>query len=218
MSLPSACNRCFPVQTCSPVEDLSIWVLLSWELWLGVYSVFVCFFSLLVMLSSEIQKIPRNPLVRGFPDVGNFSSFTTPFPGWVSIPNSFVSHFVFYILSCLLLKKMGCLSGCLVSCTRVQKLLCGNCSEFKWSFDEFVGEKVVSPSYSSTILGLPPSNPLPLASFIFYVLDILCCDVLLVPKHRSLISFYILHFFLIVKAKRKLMVKRGSTSKHPTFP
>ena len=131
MSLPSACNRCFPVQTCSPVEDLSIWVLLSWELWLGVYSVFVCFFSLLVMLSSEIQKIPRNPLVRGFPDVGNFSSFTTPFPGWVSIPNSFVSLFVFYILSCLLLKKMGCLSGCLVSCTRVQKLLCGNCSEFK---------------------------------------------------------------------------------------
>ena len=29
---------------------------------------------------------------------------------------------------------------------------------FKWSFNEFVGEKVVSPSYSSTILGLPPSN------------------------------------------------------------
>ena len=28
---------------------------------------------------------------------------------------------------------------------------------FKCSFDEFVGEKVVSPSYSSTILGPPAS-------------------------------------------------------------
>ena len=158
-----------------------------------ILCLFVSFFPLLVMLSSEIPKIPRNPLVRGFPDVGNFSSFTTPFPGWVSVPNSFVSLFVFYILSCLLLKKMGCLSGCLVSCTRVQKLLCGNCSEFKWPFGEFVGEKVVSPSYSSTIFGLPP--PPPLASFIFCVLDILCCDALLVLKHRSLISFYNLHFF-----------------------
>ena len=30
-------------------------------------------------------------------------------------------------------------------------------SAFKCSFDEFVGEKVVSPSYSSAILGPPPS-------------------------------------------------------------
>ena len=35
---------------------------------------------------------------------GNISSFTTPSPGWVSIPNSFVSFFIFYILSYLLLK------------------------------------------------------------------------------------------------------------------
>ena len=51
---------------------------------------------------------------------------------------------------------MGCLSGCLVSSASVQKLFCGICSAFKLSFDEFVGEKVVSPSYSSAILGLPP--------------------------------------------------------------
>ena len=31
-------------------------------------------------------------------------------------------------------------------------------SAFKCSFDEFVGEKVVSLSYSSTILGLSPSR------------------------------------------------------------
>ena len=37
-----------------------------------------------------------------------------------------------------------------------QKLFCGVCSAFKCSFDEFVGEKVVSPSYSSAVLAPPP--------------------------------------------------------------
>ena len=87
---------------------------------------------------------------------GNFSSFKTPSPGWVCAPNSFVSLYIFYILSYLLLKTMGCLSGYLVSSASVQKLFCGISSVFKCSFDEFVGEKVVSLSYSSTILGLPP--------------------------------------------------------------
>ena len=43
------------------------------------------------------------------------------------------------------------LSGCLVSSASIQKLFCGIYSVFKCSFDEFVGEKVVSLSYS------PPS-------------------------------------------------------------
>ena len=81
----------------------------------------------------------------------------TPSPGQVSVPNSFVCLFVFYILSYLLSKRTACLSRCLVSSASIQKLFCGNCSTFKWSFDEFVGEKTVSPSYSSTILGLPLS-------------------------------------------------------------
>ena len=55
---------------------------------------------------------------------------------------------------------MGCFSGCLMSSAGIQKLFCGIYSEFKCSFDEFVGEKVVSPSYSSAILGLPPSKRL----------------------------------------------------------
>ena len=76
----------------------------------------------------------------------------TPSPGQVSFPNSFVPLFIFYILSHLLSKRMGCLSGCLVSSTSIQKLFCGICSAFKLSFNEFVGEKVVSLSYSSTIL------------------------------------------------------------------
>ena len=59
------------------------------------------------------------------------------------------------ILSYLFSKRMGCLFGSLVSSASVQKLFYGSCSAFKWSFDAFVGEKVISPSYSSTILGRP---------------------------------------------------------------
>ena len=84
------------------------------------------------------------------------SLFKTPFPGRSAIPTSFVSLFVFYIFSYLLSKTMGCSSECLMSSAGIQKLFCGIYSAFKCSFDEFVGEKVVSPSYSSTILGPPP--------------------------------------------------------------
>ena len=50
----------------TPVSGL----VLHWELQLGTCSVCVCFpFSLLVMLPSEIPKLPTDPLVRGFPAV-----------------------------------------------------------------------------------------------------------------------------------------------------
>ena len=76
---------------------------------------------------------------------GNFSLFKTPY--------LFCLSFVFYIFSYLLSKTMGCFSGCLMSSARIQELFCGIYSAC--SFDEFVGEKVVSPSYSSAILGPP---------------------------------------------------------------
>ena len=96
-------------------------------------------------------------LWEGFLLFGKFS-FMTPSSGWVSVPNSFVFLFVFYILSYLLSKRMCCLSGCPVSSANLQKLFCGSCSAFKWAFDEVVGEKVVSLSYSCTILGLTPGH------------------------------------------------------------
>ena len=79
-----------------------------------------------------------------------------PFPGWSSLPTSFVSLFVFYISSYLFLKTMICFSGCLMSSASIEKLFCGIYSVLKCSFDEFVREKVVSPSYSSAILEPPP--------------------------------------------------------------
>ena len=49
---------------------------------------------------------------------------------------------------------MGCFSGRLMSSASDQKLFCEICSAFN-CFSEFVGEKVVSPSYSSAILAPP---------------------------------------------------------------
>ena len=50
--------------------------------------------------------------------------FKTPFWGQSSVPTSFVSLFIFYIFSYLLLKTMGCFSGCLMSSAGIQKLFC----------------------------------------------------------------------------------------------
>ena len=62
---------------------------------------------------------------------------------------------------------MGCFSGFLMSSASIQKLFCGIYLAFKCSFDEFVGDKVVSQSYSSTILA-PPTLPL-LSCHIFHL-------------------------------------------------
>ena len=75
-----------------------------------------------------------------------------PSGGWSSVPTSFVSFFCLLYFSYLLLKTMGCFSGYLMSSAGIQKLFCGIYLAFKYSFDEFVGEKVFSPSYSSAIL------------------------------------------------------------------
>ena len=72
------------------------------------------------MLPSEIPRLATDPPVRVFPGVWK-----------LLIPTSFVSLFIFYILSYLLLKTMGCLSGCLVFTTSIQKLFCGSCSAFR---------------------------------------------------------------------------------------
>ena len=55
----------------------------------------------------------------------------------------------------LLSKTMGCFSGSLMFSASNQKLFCEVSSALNCSFDEFVREKVVSPSYSSAILAPP---------------------------------------------------------------
>ena len=76
------------------------------------------------MLPFGDSKTPQRPA-----DETVFWCLETFLLRWFSIPNSFVSLFIFYILSYFLLKTMGCLAGCLVS--SVQKLFCSICSAFK---------------------------------------------------------------------------------------
>ena len=81
--------------------------------------------------------------------------FKTPFPGQISIPTSFVSFFVFYIFSYLLLKTMGCFSGCLMSSPAFRSCFV----EFTQHLDGLLmnlwGRKW---SYSSAILGPRPKH------------------------------------------------------------
>ena len=86
---------------------------------------------------------------------------------------------------------MGGFSGRLMSSASDQKLFCEICSAFNCSFDEFVGEKVVSPSYSSAILAPPPplqyfkgtappasdANLIPISFFFFFGLFFLPLEI-----------------------------------------
>ena len=108
------------------------------------------------MLPSVLPRLATDSAVRVFPGVWKLLFLRLPSWDGAKSPTSFVSSLVFYIFSYLLLKTKGCFSGYLMSSAGIQKLFCGIYSAFKCSFDEFVGEKVVSPSYSSAILGLPP--------------------------------------------------------------
>ena len=124
------------------MADASVWATssLGVAVW-HVFCVCVCVFPLPVMLPSEIPKLPTDPPMRGFPGVWKLSLLHNSSLGWVSVPNSFVSLFVFYILSYLLLIKMGWLSGCLVSSASIQKLFCGSCSAFKYLLMNWWGRK-----------------------------------------------------------------------------
>ena len=104
------------------------------------------------MLSSVVPRLTTDSAVRVFPGVWKLLSFLIlpSRDGAPSLPLLSL-FFVFYIFSYLLLKTMGCFSGCLMSSAGIQKLFCGIYAAFKCSFDEFVGEKVVSPPYSSAI-------------------------------------------------------------------
>ena len=117
------------------------------------------FFFLQFILPSEIPKFPTDMPVRGFPTVWKHLLLHDTLSRTVSIPKSFVSVSIFYILSYLLSKRLGCLSGYLVSSASIQTFFCGSCTAFKLSFDEFLEEKLVSPFYSSTIFGWLPNSP-----------------------------------------------------------
>ena len=108
------------------------------------------------MLPSVFPRLATDSAGRVFPGV--WKPLFLKFPSWDGLPFPLSLFFIFYIFSYLFLKAMICFSGCLMSSASIQKLSCGVCSALKCSFEEFVRKKVVSPSYSSAILGPPPTR------------------------------------------------------------
>ena len=93
--------------------------------------------------------------MRGLLGVWKLLLFHDFLPAAGSPPLTLLSLFLSFIFCPPPFKENGLLSGCLLSSASVQKLFSGISSVFKWYFDEFVGEKEFSLSYSSIILGLP---------------------------------------------------------------
>ena len=119
------------------------------------------------MLPSVLPRLATDSAVRVFPGV--WKPLFLRLPSLDRAPSlPLLSLFLSFIsFSYLLLKTMGCFSGCLMSSAGIQKLFCRVCSALKCSFEEFLREKVVSPSYSSAILG----PPLLICSFSFGLKD-----------------------------------------------
>ena len=119
----------------------------------------MCINIYIYILPSVVPRLATDLAVRVFPGVWKILSFLRlpSQDGALSLPLlSLFLSFIFF--SYLLSKTMGCFSGCLMSSAGIQKLFCGIYLVFKCSFDEFVGEKVVSLSYSSAIFSYVPLN------------------------------------------------------------
>ena len=150
------------------------------------------------MLPSEIPKLPIDPPVRGFPGVWKLPLLRLPsqdgspsltllslFLSFIFCPTSFQRQ---WAKKKKKTKTMGCFSGCLMSSASDQKLFCVVCSAFKCSFNEFVGKKVVSPSYSSSHL----------SSSLLYILICTLYSYFCLPRNLSFL-------FLVVPLKLLLL-------------
>ena len=133
-------------------ELLLRWGSYRWARNLLVLIIYLFFFP--VILPSVLPRLATDSAVGVFPGVWKplFLRLTSQ----DRAPSlSLLSLFLSYIFSYLLSKTMGRFSGCLMASASIQKLFYRIYSALKCSSDEFVGEKVVSPSYSSSILGPP---------------------------------------------------------------
>ena len=107
------------------------------------------------MLPSGVPRLATDLPVRVFPGVWKLLSFLRlpSQDGSPSLPLCLSFYLLYFFLPPFEDNRL--LFWVPESSAGIQKLFCGIYSVFKCSFDEFVGEKVVSPSYSSAILGLP---------------------------------------------------------------
>ena len=114
------------------------------------------------MLPSVLPKLGTDSAMRRFPGVWKLLFLRLPSRDRTPSLPLLSLFFVFYIFFLPPFEDLDCFSGCLMSSAGIQKLFSGIYLVFKCSFDEFVGEKVFSPSYSSAILAPPPIHLLTL--------------------------------------------------------
>ena len=157
----AACSSPFHPSPFCPhlqVADAGVWGTLL----LGVaFRHVICgfYFSSQLGCPPRFKTFPKartGPPVRGFPGVWKLPLLRLP--SWDgSLSLALLSLFLSFIFcpSSSRRQWMGCFSGRLMSSASDQKLFCEVCSAFNCSFDELVGEKVVSQSYSSAILAPP---------------------------------------------------------------
>ena len=107
-------------------------------------------------LQSFSPHPPPSPQVKGLPSVWKpflLHSFLPP----VQVPSLFFClRFFFLLLPYPGTWGVSCLLGGLRSSASVQLVFCRSCSTCRYISDVFVGRKVISASYSSTILKLLP--------------------------------------------------------------
>ena len=113
----------------------------------------ICGFYLYIYFSSQLccplrfQNSPQTRWWERFPVFGNFYSFKTPFSGWISIPNSFVSLFISYIFSPF--KDNGLPFWVPDVLCQHSEIVFWNLLSIQCSFDEFVRRK-------SSFCSIPP--------------------------------------------------------------
>ena len=126
-------------------------------------------FFLPVKFSSEIRKLPPDPPVQGFPGVWKLPLLRLP--SWDRSPSlallSFFLSFIFCPTS--FRRQWAAFLGTWCPQLAIRICFCEVCSAFNCSFNEFVGEKVVSPSYSSAIFA--PSSSCILSGSLYMVRD-----------------------------------------------
>ena len=114
-------------------------------------------FTPVAAFSSVTPKVPpcTHPLslpVKGLPSVWKPFLLHSSLP-LVRVPSlSFCLCFFFFLLPYPGTWGVSCLLGNLRSSASVQSVFCRSCSTCRFIFDVFVWRKVISMSYSSTIL------------------------------------------------------------------
>ena len=110
------------------------------------------------VLSSVAQKLPPRPthslslLVKGLPSVWKLFLLHRSLPV-VQVPSLFFCLcFFFFLLPYPGMWGVSCLLGSLRSSASIQLVFCRSSSTCRCISDVFVGRKVISTSYSSTIL------------------------------------------------------------------